>query len=159
VRFGEGTLTDNMMTKDTNGVWSVIIGPVSSGPQGEDYAALKKEIVTDIIPFVAKRYRTIENREKRAIADLSVGGVTWYADYDIEKIAPGIYQDIAVTNKKLNALFMSCGTEDPSFPFQKKASEDLQKRGIKVMFASYPGSHEWRVFRRALNDFAQQIFK
>jgi enterochelin esterase family protein len=48
--------------------------PQASG--GTNYALLKKELTEDIIPFVAKRYRTIEDREKRAIAGLSAGGGT-----------------------------------------------------------------------------------
>jgi enterochelin esterase family protein len=161
-------------------------GRGNAGPEGENYTALKNEIATDIIPFIAGRYRTIENRENRAIAGLSAGGavgfivglsnldmfanvgefstgifggVSGYADYDIEKISPGFYKDIAATNRKLKTLFMSCGTEDPRFPFQKKAFEDIQKHGVKVEFTSYSGGHEWRVFRRALNDFTQRIFQ
>ena len=160
-------------------------GRPNAGPQGANYDGLKNEIVNDIIPFIAQRYRTIENRESRAIAGLSAGGavgfmvglssldhfanigefstgmfggVSGYSDFDIDKISPGFYDDIAATNKRLNTLFMSCGTEDPRIQAQKKAFEDIQQHGIQVMFTSYAGGHEWRVFRRALKDFAQQIF-
>jgi enterochelin esterase-like enzyme len=127
--------------------------PPSTGAGGANYPLLRRELLEEIIPFVASRYRTLENRESRAIAGLSAGGGTtmnvglqsldtfaWiaefssgifggvaaYGQYDIDRIAPGFYSDPAATNKKLKLFYMSCGTEDPRLPFQKKALEDFR---------------------------------
>lgn len=166
------------------------VTPTAGG--GANYALLKKELLEEIIPFVASRYRTIEKRESRAIAGLSAGGGTtmnvglnsldtfaWigefssgifggtgnpvggpgYPPYDIEKIAPGFMADPAATNKKLRLFYMSCGTEDPRMPFQKKALGEFQSHQIKVTFAEFAGAHEWKVWRHSLADLAVKLFR
>jgi len=148
---------------------------------------LKRELIEEIIPFVARHYRTIENRESRAIAGLSAGGGTtlnvglpsldtfaWVAEFssgifggtagypqqfDIGKIAPDFYKDPAATNKKLKLFYMSCGSEDPRMPFQKKALEDFLSHKINVTFAAFPGAHEWKVWRHSLADLAPKLFR
>jgi enterochelin esterase-like enzyme len=53
---------------------------------------------------------------------------------------------------------MSVGTEDPRFPFQKKALEQFQQSGIRTVFQTFPGYHEWKVWRHSLADLAPQLF-
>jgi len=158
----------------------------ATGAGGANYPMLRRELLEEIIPFVAKHYRTIENREARAMAGLSAGGGTtlnvgltsldsfaWiaefssgifggvagYGQFDIDKIAPGFYKDPAATNKKIKLFYMSCGDDDPRMPFQKKALADFQSHQIKVTFASFPGAHEWKVWRHSLADLAPRLFR
>jgi enterochelin esterase-like enzyme len=160
--------------------------PPATGPGGANYPLLKRELLEDIIPFVSKHYRTIENRESRAIAGLSAGGgttlnvglasldtfawvaefssgifggVSGYGQFDIGKISPDFYKDPAATNKRLKLFYMSCGTEDPRLPFQKKALEEFQSHKIAVTFAAFPGAHEWKVWRHSLADLAPKLFR
>jgi enterochelin esterase family protein len=168
----------------------VIPNATPMNPSGEipdNYPLLRREVVEDIIPYVAKYYRTIENRENRAIAGLSGGAGTtmmvgighldtfaWIAEfsagifggnpgfpqhYDVEKIAPGFYKDPAATNKKLKLFYMSVGTDDPRFPFHKQALKEFQDHGINVKFATFPGAHEWSVWRHSLADVAPMLFR
>lgn len=158
----------------------------ATGAGGANYPLLKRELLDEIIPFVARNYRTVENRESRAIAGLSAGGGTtmnaglssldsfaWiaefssgifggsaaYGQFDLDKIAPGFYNDPAAVNKKMKLFYMSCGTEDPRMPFQKKALEDFVSHKIKVTFAEFPGAHEWKVWRHSLADLAVKLFR
>ncbi len=153
---------------------------------GTNYDVSENEIVNDIIPFVEKNYRTLTGRENRAITGLSMGGgialnvglkrldtfawigqfssgmfggVSGYAPFDVEKISPGFYTDPAATNKKLKLLYFSVGAEDPRFPFQTKAVEELRSHKIELLFKSYPGAHEWKVWRNSLADMAAMLFR
>ena len=144
------------------------------------------DFLTDIMPYTESHYRVIADREHRAIAGLSMGGgqtmtigfshldlFAWIAelssgnfggnggsqDFDIEKLAPGFYKDPAATNKRIKLFYMSCGTEDPRLPFQKKAVENFQSRKINVAYSWFPGEHEWKVWRAALNDLAPRLFR
>ena len=54
-----------------------------------------------------------------------------YAPFDVERISPGFLKDPVATNKKLKALYFSCGTEDPRMPFQTKTAEELKSKGIE----------------------------
>lgn len=161
-------------------------GASAAGMPSQNYDRAEKEIVGDIIPFIEKNYRALSGRENRAIAGLSMGGgisinvglkrldvfatvaqfssgmfggVGGYAPFDIEKISAGFYQDPAATNKKLKLLFFSCGAEDPRMPFQTKVVEEMRGRRIDLTFKSYPGAHEWRVWRNSLADLAGMLFR
>lgn len=157
-----------------------------TGAAGPD--ANIKDIVGDLIPFVEKHFRALPSRENRAIAGLSMGsgiaanvglkrldvfasvgllsagsfrksatspgGTAWLAS-----INPGIQSDPAATNKKLRLLFMSCGTEDPRVDAMAQATRDLQARKIDVTFKTYPGEHEWKVWRHSLADMAPLLFR
>jgi enterochelin esterase-like enzyme len=163
--------------------------PVAAAPPaggGQSYDQAEEDIVKGIIPFVEKRFRALTGRENRAITGLSMGGgiainvglkrldvfasvgefssgmfglVGGYAAYDIDKISPGFLKDSGATNRKLKLLYFSCGTEDPRMPFQTKAVDDLRAHGIKLTFRSFPGAHEWRVWRSSLADFAPLLFR
>jgi enterochelin esterase-like enzyme len=160
--------------------------PRGTGGAGQNYEQAEEDIVKGMVPFIEKRFRALTGRENRAIAGLSMGGgiainvglkrldvfasvgefssgmfggVGGYAAYDIEKISPGFLKDSGATNKKLKLLYLSCGTEDPRMPFQTKAADDLRARGITLTFKSFPGAHDWRVWRSSLADFAPLLFR
>jgi enterochelin esterase family protein len=155
-------------------------------------AVIEKELLADIIAFVEKNYRTLNDRNSRAMAGLSWGaGTTFivgmrhldmfgylgefgtgvfggsppvpsagiYGPYEPEKIAPGIYQNLVSPAKKLKVFYMSVGTEDPRYPYQKSALADFQKHGIEPVFKPFAGGHEWKVWRHSLADFAPMLFK
>lgn len=161
-------------------------GPGATGGTGQNYDEAEQDIVKGMIPFMEKRFRALPGRENRAIAGLSMGGgisinvglkrldvfasvgqfssgmfggVGGYAAYDIARISPGFLEDSGATNKKLKLLYFSCGTEDPRMPFQTKAADDLRARGITLTFRSFPGAHDWRVWRSSLADFASLLFR
>lgn len=162
-------------------------GAIHGGDIEANYPLLEREVIEEIIPFVAKHYRTVENRESRAMAGLSGGAGTtmtagfgrldtfaWIAEFaggifggnssnpqrfDVEKVVPGFYKDPAASNKKLKLFYMSCGTEDPRLPFQKEALKEFQDHKINVTFATFPGGHEWTVWRHSLADVATRLFK
>jgi enterochelin esterase family protein len=157
------------------------------GDIADNYPPLKRELIEEIIPYVAKHYRTIENRENRAISGLSGGAGTtmvvgmgsldtfaWIAEfsagvlggnptrpqhYDVEKIAPGFYKDPAATNKRLKLLYMAVGTEDPRLEPHKETVKEFQDHKINVTFMTFPGAHEWKVWRHALADAAPRLFR
>lgn len=77
----------------------------------------------------------------------------------LEKISPGLVTHPAVTNEKLRLLFFSCGLEDPRIQYFTKAVQELQGRKINVTLKTYPGAHEWRVWRSSLADMAPLLFR
>ena len=162
---------------------------VGSGGGAQGYDANEKDIVGDLIPFVEKHYRTLAGRETRAIAGLSMGSgiaanvglkrLDVFASVGIlsagmfrgaanapppgaallDKISPGFLADPAATNKKLRLLFFSCGTEDPRITGMTQVAEELRSRKINVTLKSYPGEHEWKVWRHSLADMAPLLFR
>jgi enterochelin esterase-like enzyme len=163
--------------------------PPGVGGGVQQFDANEKDIVEDMIPFVEKNYRTLPGRDNRAIAGLSMGagitanvglkrldvfasvgvlssgifrGTTATPPSDamaLDKISPGFFADPATTNKKLRLFFFSCGTEDPRIDSLTKVAEELRSRKINLIFKTYPGEHEWKVWRHSLADMAPLLFR
>ena len=144
-----------------------------------------KDIVDDLVPFVERRFRTMPGPENRAIAGLSMGSeITANVGFKrpdvfgsvallspgmfrrapggtavIEAIVPGFLAGAEATNRKLRLLFFSCGTEDARIEALKKTWDDLAAHKINFVTRTYPGEHEWRVWRHSLADLAQLLFR
>lgn len=158
---------------------------VGSGGGAQGYDANEKDIVGDLIPFVEKHFRALPGRENRALAGLSMGaGITLnvavkrldvFASIGVlssgafrdasagmatlQKINPEFLANPAATSKKLRLLFFSCGTEDPRMEGMAKIAQELNSRKIPVVLKSYPGEHEWKVWRHSLADMAPMLFR
>jgi enterochelin esterase-like enzyme len=79
--------------------------------------------------------------------------------FDPEKVIPGILTNQESFNNKLKVFYISVGEQDPRIEPTKKLIQIFRNNGLKVEFASFPGSHEWQVWRKSLHDFAQKLFK
>jgi enterochelin esterase-like enzyme len=131
----------------------------------------------DIIPFIDANFRTIADRDHRAMAGLSWGGFQTLSitlnNLDkfsyIGGFSPGlpdpviqtIYKDVTGFNSKVKVLFLSAGTvEREKNPNIKDLHEALDKAGVKnVYYESQGTAHEWLTWRRSLNQFAPLLFK
>lgn len=151
------------------------------------FSAFEEVLIKEIIPMIDTKFRTIANREHRAIAGLSMGanetirilmnnldkfsaygGFSGTPNYpSTEAIEPttfmeGKFKDGASINKQLKVLFLGLGTKEPNpFPGSVGAFRNmLDKQGIKhVYYESPETSHEWLTWRRDLQQFASLIFK
>jgi len=164
-----------MPNGDTDGSWA-------GGSSPEGIELLGQELLTDIIPMIEKTYRVARGRENRAITGLSVGGgqaftiglkhmdqFAWVGefssglvsdtDFHLDKHLPGFLDHPGDVNKKLKLLFLSCGTEDPRYPGQLDLGDVLKQHNIKYVWYPTPGVHEWKVWRHALDEFAQRVFQ
>jgi enterochelin esterase-like enzyme len=79
--------------------------------------------------------------------------------FDAEAQIPGLLTNSKSFNDKLSLLYISVGEQDPRFEPTKSAVATFKENGLEVEFASFPGQHEWQVWRKSLHDFAQRLFK
>ena len=139
--------------------------------------------VNDLVPFIDKTFRTIPNRDNRAMAGLSRGGMqttltvlenknldkfAWMGllsglfrvnDENVKTVYGGALANPAAFNKQVRLLHISWGTEEGNFGFPASC-EALQKQGINcVTYVSEGTAHEWLTWRRAFRDFAKRLFK
>jgi enterochelin esterase family protein len=158
------------------------------GCSSEGMAKLKQEMTQNIVPFIDANYRTLADAKNRAICGLSMGGgQSFYvglesldffssvgvfssglfggirnpsgATFDAEKQIPGLLSRSDEFNKKLDLFYISCGEQDPRIEFTKKAVGNMKENGLDIEFNSFPGDHEWQVWRKSLHDFASRVFK
>jgi enterochelin esterase family protein len=147
------------------------------GPSANPPNTFTEMLLSDLIPAIDSTYRTLPNRESRAMAGLSMGGGqtfnTTMANLDkfayIGGLSPAlpagpiakISEDPAAFNKKVKVLFLGTGTvERDGNPNILRLHEALTKAGVKHVYYESPGTaHEWLTWRRDLHEFAPLLFR
>ena len=133
--------------------------------------AFQDVLIKDIIPMVEKNYRVIADTEHRAMAGLSMGGMTTHSVtlanpttfayvgmFSGGTFNTGELEDNADFKKTNKALFMSCGGKENMGVME--AAENLKKIGINATgYISEGTAHEWHTWRRSLYQFVQLCFK
>ena len=157
-------------------------GPGQNGPGQGMMNLADKLTIQEVIPAIDARYRTIADREHRAIGGLSMGagqalsiGIghldTFSAiagmsrppmrNFDVKTAYNGAMADTAAFNKKVHVLFFGAATEETGiFNSMKESRAALDKAGIKYTYVEYPGlAHEWQNWRKQLRDYAPLLFQ
>ena len=123
-------------------------------------------LVDELIPYVDSHFRTIAKKEGRAMAGLSMGGITTklitlrrtdvFDAYGL--LSGGTYapSDLKV---KPSLIFTSCGSkENPDGV--RKSVEDLKAAGYNaVSYVSEGTAHEFLTWRRSLKEMAPLLFQ
>lgn len=136
--------------------------------------------INELIPFIDKSFRTIADRDHRAMAGLSRGGSQTFqtvlphldkfaylgglsgairiTEQDINTVYGGVFADAAAFNRQVKLLFLSSGTEENMGT--GALVELLKKHGINcTYYVSQGTAHEWLTWRRSLRELAPLLFK
>jgi enterochelin esterase-like enzyme len=156
-------------------------------PGGYNNEALQvgaDELFTDVLPVIEKNYRVYTDQQYRAIAGLSMGGgqsfyiglryvekFDWVgvfstglfggiaeANFDAEKTIPGLLTNNPAFNKSLKLFYVTVGEQDPRLAATTKFVNSLRQHTMNVEFRTFPGIHEWQVWRMSLCDFLPRLF-
>jgi enterochelin esterase-like enzyme len=155
----------------------------NSGISRDEYGAdFTPVLLTEIIPFVESKFRTLTDRDNRAMAGLSwggfqtfnttlnnldkfsyIGGFSGAGAISPEQISTaynGVFANPQSFNEKVHLLFMGIGSEERP-ERTKNLADGLKAAGINnVVYYESPGTaHEWLTWRRCLNEFAPLLFK
>jgi len=139
--------------------------------------------VKELIPMVDATFRTIADREHRAMAGLSMGSVqTLYIglahldlfsylgvfsrrpmsadEFNVQTSFGGVFTNAKEFNKKMKLFWWGAGTAEEGIYNATKANlAELAEIGIKSVFVEFPRtSHEWQTWRKSLFDFAPRLF-
>ncbi|MCE6992478.1 alpha/beta hydrolase-fold protein [Dyadobacter sp. CY323] len=139
------------------------------------FATFEKDLLTDLIPFIEKKYAVLSDREHRAIAGLSMGGgqslnfglgnldkFAWVGGFSSapntkkpEELVPNP-QD---AKKKLKLLWISCGDNDRLISFSQRTHDYLFEHSVPHVYYIEPGVHDFKVWKNGLYMFSQFLFK
>jgi enterochelin esterase-like enzyme len=150
-------------------------------------SAFEEVMINEIIPMIDATFRTLPDREHRAMAGLSMGGnqTCQVTIHNLDKFAyigafsgtmnglstnpldpatafNGAFKDGEAFNKRVKLFWIGKGTVEPDpFPGAIGAFRAmLDKAGIHYVYFESPGTaHEWLTWRRDLNDFAPRLFR
>jgi enterochelin esterase-like enzyme len=150
--------------------------------QRSDFRAFEEVVLTELIPKIDATYRTIANRNHRAMAGLSMGGMQTLqiaphktdtfayigsfsgpplGGFDTATSYNGAFKDRDAFNASVHLLWLGAGTGEERFATAMKAMHaKLDAAGVKnVVFESQGTAHEWQTWRRSLYDFAPRLFR
>jgi hypothetical protein len=132
----------------------------------DKYAEL---MISDMIPWVDKNFRTLSDQAYRAMSGLSMGAMctksVTLAHLDmfsyIGLFSGGTIAPAEIADKsKVKLVFMSYGSRERGSDGVKAAADVLNQAGIKsVSYVSPLTAHEWQSWRRSLHEFAMLLFK
>ena len=151
------------------------IGNVFDSARVQAFATFEKDLLTDLIPFIEKKFPVIRDRESRAIAGLSMGGgqslnfglghldtFAWIGGFSSApntKKPEELVPDPAVAKSKLKLLWISCGDNDGLISFSKRTHDYLYQKNVPHIYYVEPGVHDFKVWKNGLYMFSQLIFK
>jgi enterochelin esterase-like enzyme len=143
--------------------------------------AFEEDFVKDIRPYVEKHYRVLADRQHRAIAGLSMGGMQTLSisldnlkDYSYVGVFSsgllfrnadqwekdlGSKLDDPSAKDGLKLFWFKTGSQDFLLNQTRSSVELLKKHGFSVTFAESTGGHTWINWRDYLNEFAPQLFR
>lgn len=148
----------------------------------------ESELLNDCIPFVENNFRVKTNRESRALAGLSMGGIHtlnvgiphlelfaylgvfssgWWATSSpfgngnaTEKYYSMLKDKKDEYNEKLKLFWLSMGgKEDIAYNNCQTMIKRFNEIGIRYSYFETPGGHTWPVWRESLYQFAPLLFK
>ena len=133
-----------------------------------DWTAFQKVLMDELVPYVDSHFRTLANRNNRAMAGLSMGGMeTLNATMARPQVfgywglfSGGVYDPAKLEGmEKPKHIFISCGSrENPDRV--KESVDNLKKAGFNATsYVSDLTGHEFLTWRRSLKEFAQILFK
>ena len=148
-----------------------------AGTRGSE--AFGELVVSELVPLIDASYRTIADRDHRAVAGLSMGAaqalqiglgnldVFAYVaafsggarNFDPKSSFGGALSDTANANQRLRLLWLGYGAEDRGYASGKAFHEALAAAGVRHVWFEGPGSHEWQVWRKHLHDLAPRLFR
>lgn len=150
-------------------------------------SSFEEVLIKEVIPGIDKKFRTIANKDSRAIAGLSMGasqtmsiimnnpeyfsyygGFSGTANFPGDKaLDPATFLNGAFSNaqkvkQNIKVLFLSLGTKEAEVFFRtvNGFQDMLKKQNIDHTFYSSPETgHEWQTWRRSLYQYAPLLFK
>jgi enterochelin esterase-like enzyme len=151
-------------------------------------AAFEDDLTQVLIPYIDSNFRTIADRDHRAMAGLSMGGMQTFQvtfdhlnmfsyiggfsgaapllpdnqNLDVKTAYNGALADPAAFAKRVHLLWVGVGTDEPERMRAglQRLHTSLQEANIQHVFYESPGtSHEWQTWRRDLKDFAPRLFQ
>ena len=133
-----------------------------------NYKTFETVLVDELIPYIDANFNTIADKNHRAMAGLSMGGMETknitlsrpeaFGYYGL--LSGGVYAPKDIKDKnQVKGIFMSCGSKENPDGI-KKATEDMKQAGFNaVSYISPDTAHEFLTWRRSLYQMAPLLFK
>lgn len=139
----------------------------------------QKDFFGNLMPFIEKNYRTLNDKNNRAIAGFSGGGGTtlYFGLNNTNKFAyvcgfaPGMlknefernnevaFKNVEQTNKNLKLFWIGVGKDDGLYAVNQEYMQLLDQKKIKYESLITDGGHTWMNVKYYLSVIAPKLFK
>ena len=137
-------------------------------------------LINDLIPFIEGRYAVLTDKWHRAMAGLSMGsfqtslttlthpelfGYAGIFSGFIRAIHGGdnahlaLMEDAPAFNEAFRVFYRAMGTEDQFFSTFLEDDRWLKNKGLAITRETFPGGHDWGVWRRCIHAFLPMLFQ
>jgi enterochelin esterase-like enzyme len=140
------------------------------------YAAFERELIADLVPHIESRYSVEVDRERRALAGLSMGGgqslnfglanldtFAWVGGFSSapNTMPPAqLVKDAAMARQKLELLWVSCGDQDSLFSISENVHTHLAEQRVPhIWHIDVGGAHTFPVWKNDLYHFSTLLFR
>lgn len=177
-----GRIADRLLYEGKMEKMIIVMGNGMVRSEGKHISqSFPEVIVTDLIPFIENKYRTRKDKWGRAMAGLSMGsfqttvvtlshpelfgyaGIFSGAMYppfkgvDLSHLA--LLDDSAKFNESFKVFYRAMGTEDGFWKGFEEDDKRLEDKGLNITRETFPGGHDWTVWRRCIRSFLPRLFK
>ena len=145
------------------------------------FNSFPRVILKDLIPFIEKTYPVLTDKWHRAMAGLSMGSyqtsIVTLSNPNLfgyaalfsgflrspfpDRVEPhlGLLEDADRFNSSFRVFYRAMGTEDQFFESFAKDDEFLKEKPVQMIRRTFPGGHDWSVWRRCIHDFLPMLFQ
>jgi enterochelin esterase-like enzyme len=139
------------------------------------FANFERDLLDDVIPAIESRYSVSSDRERRALAGLSMGGgqtlnfglghldrFAWIGAFSSApntKPPAELIPDPAAVTRQVKLLYLSCGNRDGLFRISQGVHVYLKERNVPHIWNVDGHAHDATHWRNNLYHFAQRIFR
>jgi enterochelin esterase-like enzyme len=143
--------------------------------QFKAFEAFEDDLLKDVIPYIESHYSVKADRDRRALAGLSMGGgqslnfglrrletFAWVGGFSSApntKPAGDLIGDPAEAGKKLRLLWVSCGDKDRLMDLSKSFHAALEEMKVAHIWHVDAGGHDWAVWKNDLYLLAPMLFR
>jgi enterochelin esterase-like enzyme len=137
----------------------------------------QRALLNEVLPQVESIYKVRRDRESRAIAGLSMGGLqslviglnhpdrfAWIGAFSSavsfldDRRAQYLFPNLGSAAPKPDLVWISCGMEDPLVASNRSFIAWLKQRGVSITAVETPSGHTWLEWRDRFVDFAPMLF-
>ena len=179
-----GRIADRLLAEGRMQEMIIVMGNGMARKTGDpsDRMLFPRIVTEDLIPYIESRYNVLADKWHRAMAGLSMGSfqtsittlthpdlfgyaglfsgfmrAPWPTDAAQDHLALAEQPD--AFNEAFRVFYRAMGTEDQFFDAFAADDAWLKDRNLNITRETFPGGHDWTVWRRCIRSFLPRLFK
>ena len=179
-----GRIADRLLAENAMEEMIIVMGNgmVRNGAVRRDLGLFPWVLTEDLIPYIEGHYHVLTDKWHRAMAGLSMGSfhtalttlshpemfgyaglfsgflrAPWGSEQEEPHLR--LLGDPEAFNAAFRVFYRAMGTEDQFWDSFAKDDEYLKGRPLRLLRETFPGGHDWTVWRRCIRAFMPKLFR